>query len=123
MAQVKSSGEFIDMGTCIACQKPWGMYASEKEFFEKLIEEKGYTMPKRCPTCRKEKRKVRDTVKVSIPVLIDRIHKIAQRAEEGGYVFADQALAAEIREIAADLRTFVSQHRVFFTNMEKHEND
>jgi hypothetical protein len=115
-------GEFIEMGTCVDCKKSWGMYQSEKIFFENLVKTvKDFEMPKRCPDCRKLKRKDSkrgEQARIAIPQLIDKLCKMANRAETGGYAFHDETLAKELMDVAGSLRVFVMQNKSLLPGLE-----
>jgi len=112
---VEGRGEFVEMGKCSDCGKDWGMYQSEVDFFEKLVKEQNYKMPKRCPSCRGQKRKMRDGVEttISLRILIDRIHKMANQAKEGVYSLHEEVLYDELLAVADALKTFARQNKQF----------
>jgi len=43
-----------DMGLCKECNEPWSMEQGQYDWFLSEGKEKGLTLPKRCPECRKK---------------------------------------------------------------------
>jgi len=107
----RDRGAFVEMEEpCVDCKQMWGMYESEIRFFENLIKTEGYTMPKRCPACRKKKKAAKEQ-KVSLHSVLDNLRRIAKAAREGAYTFHDDVLADEVTEVADELQILVKNSR------------
>jgi hypothetical protein len=52
----QDSGPEIPMGDCVDCHRPWSMFQSEKDWWDKAARELGYKTPRRCRACREIKK-------------------------------------------------------------------
>jgi len=110
---VEGRGNLITMAKpCKDCNKEWSMYESEIAFYEKLVKEKGYTMPIRCASCRKKHSQAKMKDPISLSEITDLVFKMAKSADEGAYTFHDTVLCKELRELGDKLNLYMKQNRI-----------
>jgi hypothetical protein len=105
--QMVQQDKLIEMGDCIACKKPWTMTPSEHRFYTTKMEEEAakggsFTIPKRCLTCRQAKNRCRMTP----TLLIRKVEKMIQQADEDLYTFEDAKLARDLRDLLGTMKEF-----------------
>jgi transcriptional regulator NrdR family protein len=110
---IEGRGNFVQMKRpCRDCGKKWGMYESEMDFYNKLINTKGYRMPSRCSDCRKKKKEAMEKGIVPLDIVSNEVFKMAKKAKEGAYTFHEEVLEKELREIGDKLNLYIKQNRM-----------
>jgi hypothetical protein len=96
-------GEFVPQGKCKECNKDWGMYQNEIDFFKTLQKtDQKIQLPKRCSECRKKKKTA------DISGVITGLEAIAEKSRmEAFYTYKEDQLADELLEHSNTLRRYL----------------
>ncbi len=100
----------MDMGLCVDCNEPWSMTSREWADWDDLVKRKGLHWPKRCKSCRTEKRGQQPKV-ITIFDISEMLKVMAEKAVNEEYEGDSDHLAQELTDVITKLSTFMDQRR------------
>lgn len=101
----------VSMGNCVGCNLEWYMSQGEKAFYDRMVSEKGFSLPRRCRECRKKRE---SQGQISIPLLVKEVNKLTKRVLNEEFAFNSADLAQELTDIASSLTAFMTQNARIF---------
>jgi len=87
------------------------MLQSEKDWWDRKIREVGVTFPKRCPSCRAEKRRTSSNQPPSIQTIITKLEEMSMAAIADAYNERSDQLAQELADLARHLEPYKNWRR------------